>query len=543
MSKKLFISIIVGVVVCFAIILTLTICLREASNPATVSIEISEDGYWVIDGVKTQYVAVAKDGANGIDGATPTIDISNDGYWVINGIKTGYVAIGRDGADGVDGVDGVTPTIEISADGYWVINGVKTEHVAIGKDGADGVDGVTPTIEISEDGYWVINGVKTDVRTEFCDHIWETVTTVPTCTAGGYDTITCKICDKSYTDNETEQLEHTYESVYTIDDDYHWYKCVGCDDVKDKAVHTLNDDGICTACEMKSVVKPEVQYINIDNLDGMTISQAKSVLESAGVQYEIIPTESRMANQIERFEFLGNETEDGKFMIEYGTTVKIYGNDVSKDKVIYLTFDDGPTRDNTNEIVMKLEEYGIKASFFCEGRDIERYPDRMETIFNRGHVIACHSHTHEFENVYSSINAFISEVTQYENALLEALGEENFAKVKKIIRFPGGTNNAYLETDEEALTYIAAVRELGYTVYDWTALTGDAEGNSDAQSFISTLDSGLTKAKNNELDLIVLMHDKWSTNEALGEILDHLIEQGYYFDTIDHCPEYTFVEN
>lgn len=289
---------------------------------------------------------------------------------------------------------------------------------------------------------------------------------------------------------------------------------------------------------------PEPKYIDIDNIEGMNLVDAKVLLEKADITYEIIPTESKLANKVEKLEFVGVTLSDtGRLRIRIGTTVKIYGNEVAKDKVIYLTFDDGPTRDNTNDIVFKLEEYGIKASFFCEGQDVERYPDRMEAIFNRNHVIACHSHTHQLENVYSSTNAFISEVTQYENALLEALGEENYAKVKKIIRFPGGTNNSYLETNEEALAYIAAVRALGYTVYDWTALTGDAEGNDNAQSFIASLDAGLTKAKNNGLDLIVLMHDKWSTNEALGEILDYLIAEGYYFDTIDNCPEYTFAEN
>ena len=289
-------------------------------------------------------------------------------------------------------------------------------------------------------------------------------------------------------------------------------------------------------------IAPPPTHVEIENIDGLTINQAKTILNDAGVQYEIIPTESRMANQIERFEFLGNETEDGKLMIEYGTTVKIYGNDVGKDKVIYLTFDDGPTRDNSDDIVFKLEEYGIKASFFCTGKNIEIYPTRMETMFNRGHVIACHSQTHVYNDIYSSTDAFVGEIQQYESALIEALGEENFAQIKKIIRFPGGTNNSYLET-EEALEYINTVRALGYSVYDWTALTGDAEGNKDAQSFIEMLDSTLSRAKSQDLDLIVLMHDKWSTNESLREILDHLIAEGYYFDTIDHCPEYTFVEN
>ena len=160
----------------------------DDTNTTAPTIEISADGYWVINGVKTEYKAIGSNGKDGVDGedgkdgVTPSIEISADGYWVINGVKTEYKAIGSDGKDGVDGEDGedgkdgVTPTIEISADGYWVINGVKTEHKAIGsdgkdgadgedgKDGADGKDGVTPTIEISEDGYWVINGVKTEYK-------------------------------------------------------------------------------------------------------------------------------------------------------------------------------------------------------------------------------------------------------------------------------------------------------------------------------------------------------------------------------------------
>ena len=60
------------------------------------------------------------------DEEAPTIKISKDGYWVINGEKSDYKAVGADGKDGVDGADGVTPTIEISEDGYWVINGEKT---------------------------------------------------------------------------------------------------------------------------------------------------------------------------------------------------------------------------------------------------------------------------------------------------------------------------------------------------------------------------------------------------------------------------------
>ena len=75
-------------------------------------------------------------GAPGQNGATPTIEISSDGYWVINGSKTEYVAIGKDGQNGT------TPTIEISSDGYWVINGKKTDTLAKGEKGDQGIQGI-----------------------------------------------------------------------------------------------------------------------------------------------------------------------------------------------------------------------------------------------------------------------------------------------------------------------------------------------------------------------------------------------------------------
>ena len=96
-------------------------CSKDEEEDEAPTIEISDDGYWVINGVKTEHKATGEDGE---DGETPTIEISDDGYWIINGVKTEYKAVGEDGNDGE------TPTIEISDDGYWVINGVKTEHKA-----------------------------------------------------------------------------------------------------------------------------------------------------------------------------------------------------------------------------------------------------------------------------------------------------------------------------------------------------------------------------------------------------------------------------
>jgi hypothetical protein len=67
------------------------------------NITISEDGYWVINGEKTDVKAKGEDGKNG---TSPTVEISEDGYWVINGEKTDTRAQGKDGKDGENGKDG-----------------------------------------------------------------------------------------------------------------------------------------------------------------------------------------------------------------------------------------------------------------------------------------------------------------------------------------------------------------------------------------------------------------------------------------------------
>ena len=160
---------------------------NDGQNGTDAPVPNIKGGYWYIGETNTGIKAEGKDGTNGSngsngtngkdgkdgkDGITPTI--SADGYWVVNGQKTNIKAKGTDGTngkDGKDGKDGITPTI--SADGYWIVNGQKTNIKAKGtdgtngqngsngtngKDGKDGKDGVTPTITINSEGYWVING-------------------------------------------------------------------------------------------------------------------------------------------------------------------------------------------------------------------------------------------------------------------------------------------------------------------------------------------------------------------------------------------------
>ena len=176
------------------------------------------------------------------NGDTADVITVEDGYLVINGVKTEYKAYSD-------------PVISV-IDGYVAVNGVKTEYkVDDGKEPEVKED----VIEVI-DGYVVVNGVKTDIFVPTCNHSWTTVTTAPTCKEGGYDTLTCSLCGKSVRENETAQLAHNFSTTYSFDDNNHWFKCTGCDMTKDKATHNPDDDNNCTACGTPLSATPGVIY-------------------------------------------------------------------------------------------------------------------------------------------------------------------------------------------------------------------------------------------------------------------------------------------
>ena len=129
---------------------------QDGQNGRTPILSII-DGFWAIDGVKTTTKAQGDKGQNGQDGRTPVLSII-DGFWAIDGVKTTTKAQGEKGQNGQDGH---TPTFTI-IDGFWAVDGVKTTTKAQGE---KGLDGHTPVFTIV-DGYWAIDGVKTSTKAQ-----------------------------------------------------------------------------------------------------------------------------------------------------------------------------------------------------------------------------------------------------------------------------------------------------------------------------------------------------------------------------------------
>jgi len=193
-------------------------------------------------------------------------------------------------------------------------------------------------------------------------------------------------------------------------------------------------------------------------------------------------------------------------------------------KVAYLTFDDGPSKIVTPQILDILNEYNIKATFFVLGSLAEKSPEILKRSFDEGHKIGNHTYSHIYNYIYKNPNNFLNDIERNNLVLKSILGEDFNSE---IIRFPGGSFG------ENKVPFKQAVEESGYRHFDWNSLNGDAEGvnlskNQLVNRFISTV--------KDQKRLIVLMHDvdaKATTVESLPTIIEYLIDNGYIFGILD----------
>ncbi len=191
-------------------------------------------------------------------------------------------------------------------------------------------------------------------------------------------------------------------------------------------------------------------------------------------------------------------------------------------KTCYLTFDDGPSN-NTEKILDILKENDVKATFFVIGRS---KLDLVKREKEEGHTVALHSYTHEYEQVYTSVNAYFEDLQKISDAVESIIGEKC-----DIIRFPGGSSNTisanYCKGLMTELT--KQVEEKGYTYVDWNSDSGDATGNNvPVDKIMANIRNGGTKAST----MVVLMHDtdaKKTTAEALPQIIQFYRDAGYSF--------------
>lgn len=194
------------------------------------------------------------------------------------------------------------------------------------------------------------------------------------------------------------------------------------------------------------------------------------------------------------------------------------------ENTIYLTFDDGPS-ERTDEILKILEDKDVKATFFVIGQSDEADLQRMRDIVAAGHTIGMHSYTHNYTQIYSSVEAYLEDMYRIFVQIRETTGE-----TPTVFLFPGGSINAYNHAIYREL--IAEMLRRGFVPCDWNLSGGDATGTP--VSAVEIVRSVVGPAADVTRGF-VLMHDaqvKKTTVEALGTVIDQLREMGFTFEQL-----------
>ncbi|MEE0686517.1 MAG: polysaccharide deacetylase family protein [Lachnospiraceae bacterium] len=221
-----------------------------------------------------------------------------------------------------------------------------------------------------------------------------------------------------------------------------------------------------------------------------------------------------------------SDTEDTtQQSTEEQTTTPVVVEPLPDGKYAYLTFDDGPSA-NTIQILDILENYGVKATFFVNGHTGEVMEERYKAIVDRGHAIALHTYSHDYNNVYGGLDKFEQEIVSLRNYIKEVTGVDT-----TLFRFPGGSSNS--RTDD-IKPYIQWLNDNGYSYWDWNCSSGDATGTKpSAEQIVANC---LVQADAGYKNLVILMHDtkpKDTTVEALPALIEALQARGYEIIAID----------
>ena len=181
-------------------------------------------------------------------------------------------------------------------------------------------------------------------------------------------------------------------------------------------------------------------------------------------------------------------------------------------KEIAITFDDGPHKTNTPQLLDTLKQRGVRATFFVVGQNAAEYPDILKRIVAEGHELANHSYTHPVLASMSQ-SAVHEQLEKTHQAVLSATGVS-----MKLLRPPYG---AFSEPQRRT-----ANGEFGYKTILWNVDPLDWKHRDAARVQTEIL-------SHTQAGSIVLAHDiHKSTVDAMPDTLDKLTEKGFKFVTV-----------
>ncbi len=185
---------------------------------------------------------------------------------------------------------------------------------------------------------------------------------------------------------------------------------------------------------------------------------------------------------------------------------------ITGEKIVYLTFDDGPGP-YTEHLLEVLARYNVKATFFVTNQ-FQGYQWLLASESAAGHTVAMHTLTHNFNQVYSSVEAYFADLEAMERIVAEQTG-----KWPKMLRFPGGSSNTASSFNPGIMTRLTQeVLARGYQYFDWNVTSGDGS-YLPADQVVANVISRLSTQNVS----VVLMHD---INPPVAEAAERIIQWG-----------------
>lgn len=178
-------------------------------------------------------------------------------------------------------------------------------------------------------------------------------------------------------------------------------------------------------------------------------------------------------------------------------------------KIAYITIDDGPSK-YTNQILNILEENDVKATFFMIERNMLNHKQEVIDVTEQGHSVGFHSVTHDIKQLYKTPQATLDEFNTCNSTYYDISGYES-----KLIRLPYGSK-PYMPQESHDILY-----KNGYIMWDW---------NLDTQDWRATTDnivSNVLYYARDKQHLVLLMHEKEQTVNALDQMIKVLKQRGY----------------
>lgn len=203
------------------------------------------------------------------------------------------------------------------------------------------------------------------------------------------------------------------------------------------------------------------------------------------------------------------------FCIGSGVYEKVWCKGNTQERVVCLTFDDGPHEVYTPQVLDVLKQYQAPATFFCIGKNAESQIPLLKRMNAEGHLVGNHSYSHTWKFPFMDARSMYSDLLEADECITKA-------QLGLPFRPPFGVMNP---------TVVSTVRKLGSTIIGWNIRSFDTVDKSENRVFRRI-------ARQIKPGAIILLHDRMPGSASLlVRLLDHLKEINYKVIPLDEMVE------